>query len=79
MGIFDWLTGKNGGAAREWRDQWTRALAAPDAAAVASLEAALRRQPHIADDLELEAEMPDALRPLPALSRELDASRLPVV
>jgi hypothetical protein len=79
MGILDWLTGKNGGAAREWRHQWTRALAAPDAAAVASLEAALRRQPPIDDDLELEEEMLDALRQLVDLSRELDASRLPVV
>ncbi len=79
MGIISWLTGKNGGAAAAWRDEWRQALASPDAAAVASLEAALQRQPPISDDLELEEEMLDALRQLVDLSRELDAARLPVV
>jgi hypothetical protein len=79
MGILDWLTGKNGGAARAWRDEWNRAVASPDAAAVASLEAALRTQPPVADDLELEEEMLEALRQLVCLARDLDASCLPVV
>jgi hypothetical protein len=79
MGIFSWWTGKNGGAADAWRDEWTRAVASPDAAAVASLEAALRRQPPIADDVELEEEMLDALRQLVDLTRELDAARPPIV
>ena len=54
-------------------------MGSPDAAAVASLEAALRRQPPIGDDLELEEEMLDALRQLVDLSRELDAARLPII
>src|SRR5262252_8959022 len=79
MGIFSWWTGKNGGPSRAWREAWARAVASRDAAAVAPLEAALRRQPPMADDLELEEEMLDALRQLVDLSRELDAARLPVV
>jgi hypothetical protein len=79
MGILSWLTGKNGGAAAAWHDEWRQALASPDAAAVASLEAALQRRSPISDDLELEEEMLDALRQLVDLSRELDAARLPVV
>ena len=79
MGIFSWFTGKNGSAVRAWREAWARAVASPDVAAVASLEAALRRQPPLADDLELEEEMLDALRQLVDLSRELDVSRLPTV
>src|SRR5215831_2067071 len=79
MGIFSWLTGKNGSAARAWRDEWIRAVGTPDAEAIASLESALRRHPPIADDLELEEEMLEALRQLVDLSRDLDASRLPVV
>ena len=79
MGLISWFTGKNDRAARAWRDEWTRALASPDAAAVASLVATLRRQPPVSDDLELEEEMLDALRQLVDLSRELTAARLPVV
>lgn len=79
MALRDWLRRKTDRAAHAWRDQWARALASPDAEAVASLEAALRRQPPIADDLELEEEMLDALRQLVDLSRELDAARLPIV
>lgn len=79
MGIFSWLTGKNGSAASAWREEWRRAVASPDAAVVLSLEAALRRQPPIADDLELEEEMLEALRQLVDLSRDLDASHPPVV
>ena len=43
------------------------------------LEAALRRTPAFADDLEIEEEMLDALRQLLDLERELAASRLPIV
>ena len=79
MGIFSWLTGKNGSAARAWREEWNRAVASPDAAAIVSLEAALRRHPPIADDLELEEEMLEALRQLVDLSRDLREARLPFV
>lgn len=80
MGLFGWLRGTSeNGAVRTWRDEWTRAVAALDAGALPSLEAALRRQPPIADDIEIEEEMLEALRHLLGLERELAAARLPVV
>jgi len=79
MGFIGWLTGRNGSGTRAWREAWARAIASPDLASVASLEAALNRQPPLADDLELEEEMLDALRQLVDLSRDLSASRLPVI
>jgi hypothetical protein len=81
MGLFRWLAKKSNGndEARAWREAWTRAVASLDPAAAGPLEAALRRTPPFADDLEIEEEMLDALRQLLALDRELTASRLPVV
>jgi hypothetical protein len=81
MGIFSWLTRNNGKAAARgaWHEQWARAVASPDPAAVALLEATLHRQPPLADDLELEEEMLDALRQLVELSGELDAARPPTI
>ena len=83
MGLFGWLRNKSGGGgdgeARAWRDAWTAAVASLDAGAVAALEAALRRTPPFADDLEIEEEMLDALRQLVALAAELEAGRLPLV
>lgn len=77
MGLLRWF--RKNGAVREWRQRWATAVSAPDAAAVAELEAALRSQPPIARDLELEEEMLDALRQLLELTRDLDAARLPIV
>lgn len=82
MGIFGWLGKKShgeNGAARAWREAWAHAVASLDAGAVAPLEAALRRTPAFADDLEIEEEMLDALRQLLDLERELGASRVPVI
>jgi hypothetical protein len=83
MGLFGWLKRKSDeggdGEARAWRDAWTAAVASLDAAAVAPLEAALRRAPPFADDVEIEEEMLDALRQLVALAPELQAGRLPIV
>ena len=83
MGLFGWLTRKSDGGgnseAREWRDAWAAAVASLDAAAIGPLEAALRRTPPFADDLEIEEEMLDALRHLLSLAPELEASRLPIV
>jgi hypothetical protein len=80
MGIFSWMTGKNGNAAaRAWHEQWARAVTSADPAAVVSLEAALGQRPPFSEDVELEEEMLDALRQLVTLSRELDAARLPTV
>ena len=80
MGLFGWWKGKSEpGELRAWRDAWARAVAALDGDAVATLEAGLRRQPPIADDVEMEEEMLDGLRRLLEIERELGASRLPVV
>ena len=80
MGLFGWLKGKSqNGDLRAWREDWTRAVASLDAGAVRSLEAALRRQPPLADDVEIEEEMLDGLRQLLDVERELAAARLPVV
>jgi hypothetical protein len=82
MELFGWLKKKGRGGndgAREWREAWTRAVAALDAEAVTALEAALRATPPLADDLEFEEEMLDALKQLLELERELSASRVPVV
>ncbi|HEX6462879.1 MAG TPA: hypothetical protein VFZ98_00445 [Vicinamibacterales bacterium] len=77
MGLLGWF--RKDGAVREWHRRWAAAVSAPDAGAVAELETALRRQPPIAEDLELEEEMLEALRQLIDLSRDLDAARLPVI
>jgi hypothetical protein len=83
MGLFGWLTKKSDGGgdgeARAWRDAWTAAVTSLDPAAIGPLEAALRRTPPFADDLEIEEEMLDALRHLVALAVELQAGRLPTV
>jgi hypothetical protein len=82
MDLFGWLRKKDHGStggAREWRETWTRAVASLDAGAVAPLEAALRATPPLADDLEFEEEMLEALKHLLELEGELRASRVPVV
>jgi hypothetical protein len=63
----------------EWRDAWAAAIAAPGPAALADLDARLRAQPPLADDLELEEEMLEALRQVVDLMHELSAARLPEV
>jgi hypothetical protein len=82
MGFLGRLFRRNtasGGAAQAWRDSWTRAVAARDTAALADLEAALKTTPPLADDLEIEEEMLDALRQLLDLERALSSSGLPIV
>jgi hypothetical protein len=83
MGIFGWLRkqtlGGDDGEARAWRQAWSQAVASLDAGAVPSLEAALRRTPAFADDLEIEEEMLDALRRLLDLERALATSHVPIV
>ena len=80
MGLFGWLKGKSrNGDLRAWHEQWARAVASCDAAALDALETALRRQPPLADDVEMEEEMLDGLRQLLAIERELGAARLPIV
>ena len=80
MGLFGWLRGKSdNGEVRTWREAWSRAVGSLDEGAIASLETALRRQPPIADDIEIEEEMLEGLRQLLEVERELHAARLPVV
>jgi|SRR5262245_51663885 len=66
-------------AARAWREAWENAVAAPDAGALARLETALRHQPPLSDDLEVEEEMLDALRQVVDLDLDLASARLPVL
>lgn len=83
MRLFGWLrkTPESGRdqAARAWREAWARAVASLDAAAIAPLDATLRRTPPFADDLEIEEEMLDALRQLLEVEQDLAAARVPVV
>src|SRR5688572_26433066 len=79
-GSFGWLRGKsNHGEVRAWREAWSRAVVALDAGALDTLETILRRQPPIADDVEIEEEMLDGLRQLLEVERDLAAARLPLV
>lgn len=80
MGLFGWLRGKaDDGETRAWREAWSQAVASLDASALPALEAGLRRQPPIADDIEVEEEMLEGLRQLLEVERELVEARLPVV
>jgi hypothetical protein len=63
----------------QWRESWAAAIAAPGAAVLADLEARLRVQPPLAEDLEIEEEMLEALRHVVALTNDLSAGRLPEV
>src|SRR5690349_8492976 len=56
MRLFGWFKAHDNGKARAWREEWTRAIAAPDASALAALERALEAEPRFSDDLELEHE-----------------------
>src|SRR6058998_3541255 len=95
MRLLRWLgrkRKKDSDEARAWRDAWLKAVEAPDGAAVARLETALRLRAsptlakgakaaelRVADEVELEEEMLDGLRQLVELERELAAARLPRV
>ena len=63
MGLFGWFRGKSADdGTRAWREAWSAAVAKLDADAIAALDAALRREPPLADDIEIEEEMLDGLR-----------------
>src|SRR3954469_9877152 len=80
MGLFGWLTRKsNDDGTRAWREAWAAAVAALDTDAVDGLEAALRQQPPLADDVEMEEEMLDALKQLLAVERDLAGGSLPLI
>lgn len=79
MRFLKWFDRRSRSATDAWRERWRKALDAPDTADLDALEAALRGPAPLADDLELEEEMLDALRQLIALRRELTAGRLPSV
>jgi hypothetical protein len=77
--FLKWFDRGGGRAITAWHERWRKALDAPDIADLDALDAALRSPAPLADDLELEEEMLDALRQLIALTRELNAARVPSV
>ena len=80
MGLFGWLIRRRTDAGvKAWRDRWAAAVAALDETAAADLEKTLQQQPPLADDLEIEQEMLDALREVIALERSLGAGTPPLV
>jgi len=81
LGRFFGGTSDNGTsrAARAWRQAWEKAVAAPDRAALAHLEATLRHEPPLSADLEVEEEMLDALRQLVDLDLAGADAPLPVL
>jgi hypothetical protein len=81
MALFGWLKKPDHAAAalREWHRQWDAAVIGLDAAAPQRLETALHGPPPLADDVEVEEEMLDALRDVLALERDLAAAVLPVI
>jgi hypothetical protein len=81
MGLFDWVrrSRAQSAAARAWHTAWEAALAELDDTAPARLEARLRADPRLADDIEIEEEMLEALRDVLALERELAASNMPAI
>jgi hypothetical protein len=82
MGLLGWLKRPHAGKNHRieaWRREWERAAETRDAAAVASLRAALDAQPPMAADIELEQEMLEGLERLVTLDEDLQAARLPLV
>ena len=80
MGISDWFKrARRDTPITTWRQTWERAVAARDAAAAADLRTMLTADPPLADDVEVEQEMLDALDRLIALAAELDAGLVPRV
>ena len=82
MGVFDWFKRRGSGSAnavQAWHQAWETALAELDAGAPARLDGWLKADPPIADDLEIEEEMLEALRDVLALERDLAAAALPVI
>ncbi len=81
MRLFGWLRRGRGAdsALDEWHREWETAVAALDADAPEWLAARLRAQPPLAEDIEVEEEMMQALRDVLALQKALASSALPVL
>jgi hypothetical protein len=79
MALFGWLSRRPKDGTEAWRNEWNVAVEALDASAVPRLEAALRTAPPLADDLEVEEEMLDALKQLLALEAALAAAGPPLI
>jgi hypothetical protein len=77
--FLKWFDRGSGRGTHAWHERWRKALDAPNIADLDALNAALHSPAPLADDVELEEEMLDALRQLIALTRELNAARLPSV
>jgi len=80
MSLFGFLKrGRRDEAARDWLQDWERAVEAGDAEASARLRAALAVRAAAGDEVELEEEMLQALDDLRALERNLAAGELPTI
>ena len=82
MRIFGWF--KRAGASptgsrKRWRSDWAAAVRDTDRSAIESLRARLGEDPDMAQDVEVEDEMLDALERLIALLDDLQAGRLPQI
>jgi hypothetical protein len=80
MALFGFLRrGRDHTAVAQWHRDWEAALAGLDAGAPAQLEERLRAVATVAEDVEVEEEMLQALRDALALERSLAAGALPAV
>lgn len=80
MALFGFLSRRRrDDGTRAWRNDWTAAVEALDAGAVARLDAALHASPPLAEDLEVEEEMLDGLKQLLALAAEITAVGPPTI
>lgn len=81
MRLFGWLKRGGGGegALDAWHREWETAVAALDADAPGRLAARLRAQPPLAEDVEVEEDMLQALGDVLVLQKALAASALPVI
>jgi hypothetical protein len=83
MTLFGWIRGRrgdnNGRKLDTWRIEWQGATAAPDAAAVVALTAALESLGLPEEEIEIEREMIEGLDQLVRLQAALAAEGLPIV
>jgi hypothetical protein len=83
MSLLDWFRKGHGAKEdprlRHWKQEWTSAIAAPEAARLQKLGADLEAFGLPEDDIEIEREMLEGLERLIALTHEIGANGLPVV
>ena len=80
MGFFGFLRrGRSNTALDHWHADWESAVTRLDDAAAAQLAARLHAAPPLAEDVEVEEEMLQALQDVLVLARELARAALPVI